>query len=98
MPMNGKSIVGLLAAAGVGIAGGVGLDHALTGRTGAATGSGAALPQNADEARRAIAELLREPASTESTARLAQLLSQLGPESVGAVGPLLLDPSETLDI
>ncbi len=95
---NRFSLAAVLASAGVGAVLGAGLVHAIAGRsTPTASEPSAAPAQSAEEAGRAIAEVLRAPASTESAAELAQLLTRLGPEAVGAIAPIILDPSETLD-
>ena len=53
--------------------------------------------ETADEARRAIAEHVRTPASIENAEQLARLLVQLGPEAIPAIPPAILNPSELLD-
>lgn len=83
----------LLAAAGVGIGIGALIGYAI------ASGSGAehSAARTTDEARRAIADQVRQPASIESVEQFAGLLAQLGDEAIPAIGPTIVDPSWTPD-
>lgn len=89
------SIGALLAAAGVGIGIGALIGFAIARHPRPVAEPGAA--RSADEARRAIAEHVRTPASIESAEQLARLLVQLGPEAIPAIPPAILNPSELLD-
>jgi hypothetical protein len=57
----------------------------------------AATPSGTDDARRAIAERIRAPASVENLEQLAHLLTQLGPEAIPEIPHAILHPGETLD-
>jgi hypothetical protein len=84
-------IAALLAAAGIAVG------FALGERSAARPPSAAGAPVGEEEARRAIEELVRAPASVENLEQLAHRLTELGPAAIPAIAPTILKPGENLD-
>ncbi len=79
-------------------AAGFGLGHTVASRAnlGSRTDTATRDPIGAEQARQAIGELVREPATLANAFRLASLLHALPPEAVPAIKPTLRDPSENI--
>jgi hypothetical protein len=78
-------------------ASGIAVGFALGEHSATRVPNAAGAPVGDEEARRAIEELVRAPASVENLEQLAHRLPELGPAAIPAIAPTILRPSETLD-